>query len=111
MAINYKILGQSAPADTNNTDLYTVPIGTQTVVSTIHIANVSSSDATVKVFVVASADSPTNANLLIPDSVITAKGFISITAGVTLGVGDKLVVRTSAATAIAFHAFGSEVSA
>jgi len=39
MPINYKVLGQSNPAATTATTLYTVPAGTQAVVSTIAVCN------------------------------------------------------------------------
>jgi hypothetical protein len=39
MPTTYKVLGQSAPAAVTATTLYTVPSATQTVVSTIVIAN------------------------------------------------------------------------
>ena len=40
MATIFKVLGQVAPAANNSTVVYTVPAGTQAVVSTLAIANV-----------------------------------------------------------------------
>jgi hypothetical protein len=39
MATTYKVLAQSAPAATTDTDVYTVPSATSSVISTIVIAN------------------------------------------------------------------------
>ena len=39
MATNYKVLGQSNPAATTATSLYTVPAATQTIVSTVVVTN------------------------------------------------------------------------
>jgi len=41
MANAYKVLAQSNPAATTNTDIYTVPSATETVISSIIIANQS----------------------------------------------------------------------
>ena len=51
MAITYKVLGQSIPSASTNTDVYTVGAGKSAVVSTINICNqaASSSAATVAV--------------------------------------------------------------
>jgi hypothetical protein len=43
MATSYKTLGQEDLTTTNLTDVYTVPAGTETVLSTIIIANRTSS--------------------------------------------------------------------
>ena len=41
MADTLKVLGQVAPADTNNADLYTVPENTQTTVSSLVACNLT----------------------------------------------------------------------
>ena len=46
MATTYKVLGQSNPAATTLTTLYTVPASTQTVISTITVANQAATAAT-----------------------------------------------------------------
>ena len=110
MAKTYKILGQSAPTNTDNADLYTVPVETQTVVSTLHITNTTSEDTAARVYVVQSGGSATDANVIIKDSPIIASGFLAITTGMTLSAGDKLIVRSATGNALTFHAFGSEVN-
>ena len=51
MAFGYKILGQAAPADTNNADLYTVPSATEAIVSSIAVANVTATAATYRIYI------------------------------------------------------------
>ena len=46
MANTYKVLGQVAPSATTATTAYTVPSATQTVVSTIVVANRGTASAT-----------------------------------------------------------------
>ena len=48
MADNLKILGQSNPSATTNTDLYTVPDKAQTTISSITVAETSGADATLE---------------------------------------------------------------
>ena len=51
MATTYKVLGQSNPAATTATTLYTVPSATSTVISTITICNQAATAATFRVAV------------------------------------------------------------
>lgn len=51
MPTAYKVLGQSAPAATTNTDAYTVPAATQTVVSTITVCNRAATGGTYRIAV------------------------------------------------------------
>lgn len=110
MATTYKILGQSAPSDTNNADLYTVPSATSAVVSTIMIANTTSTEATCRVFARVAGAAASTSNAIIYDGPVAANDFTAITVGITLGATDVLTVRSSAGDALTFQAFGSEVS-
>ena len=51
MATTYKVLGQSNPAATTLTTLYTVPAATETIISTIVVANQAASAATYRIAV------------------------------------------------------------
>ena len=109
MANTYKVLGQSAPADTNNADLYTVPSGTATVVSTIHVANVSGSAATCRIYIRINGAAAADGNALAKDVELAANSLMALTEGISLSAGDIITVRSSSANALTFHAFGSEV--
>jgi hypothetical protein len=110
MATTYKILGQSAPANTSNADLYTVPSSTQTIVSTVAIANTAASSALGRIFVVPSAGSASTANAIVYDYSFESNSTVTLTLGITLTAGDKIIVRSGTANALTFHAFGSEIS-
>jgi hypothetical protein len=110
MAETLKILGQAAPADTNNADLYTVPSSTQTVISTIAIANTAASSALGRIFVVPSAGSASTANAIVYDYSFDGNSTVTLTLGITLAAADKIIVRSGTANALTFHAFGSEIS-
>lgn len=105
-----KILGQSAPAATTVTTLYTVPSAKEAVVSSISIANLAASDATFRIILQPSAD--VSATILdkqyfAKDITVGASDTTVITVGITLATGDAIKVYGSTAT-IAFQAFGSE---
>lgn len=111
MAVAYKILGQSAPADTNNANLYTVPSATEAIISTIAISNTTGSNATARVFVRNDGAAAAASNAIAYDVEILGNDTLALTLGITLNASDIITVRTSIANALTFHAFGSEITA
>jgi hypothetical protein len=110
MATTYKILGQSAPGATSNTDVYTVPSATQTVISTITVVNRGATAATFRI--AARPDGVTLANQHFfggYDSTVSANDVVALTLGVTLDAGDVITVYASNAN-LSFNIFGSEIS-
>lgn len=110
MATTPKILGQAAPADTNNADLYTVPAATNAVVSSIHIANVTATDATFRIYVRASGAAASDANAWAKDVPLAANSIFSAVEGITLGTGDVITVQSGTGSALTFQIFGSEIA-
>ena len=110
MAIDYKILGQSAPANTNNADLYTVGTGKSAIVSTISVSNTTTAAATCRIFIRLNGAAAGTANALIYDGSVSANDFTTITIGITLSAGDIISVRSGTSNALTFQAFGSEIS-
>ena len=110
MPTTYKVLGQAAPADTNNATLYTVPSSTSAVASTIAIANVTASAATCRIFIRIAGAAAAVGNALLYDASIPANSTTSLTLGVTLATTDVISVRTGTSNALTFTAFGSEIS-
>ena len=110
MAETLKVLGQSAPADTNNANLYTVPSATQAVISSLVIANVTTSTATARVFVRPNAATAVVGNAIVYDVLISANSTVALTLGITVDAADVITVRSSVANALTFHAFGSEIA-
>lgn len=110
MPTAYKILGQSAPSSTSNADLITVGAGKTQVVSTLNIANVTSSVATCRVFARIAGAAAATSNAIIYDVNIAANSTATFTLGITLAATDVLTVRSGTANALTFTAFGSEIS-
>ena len=109
MATTYKVLGQSSPAATTATTLYTVPASTQAVVSTIVIANLVSANATFRISVRPAGGAQTNAMYIAYDVTVGGSDSTALTLGITLGAADVITVYGSTAN-LAFAAFGSEIS-
>jgi hypothetical protein len=105
----YKVLGQSAPSATTETDLYTVPAATETIVSTIVVTNRAATAATFRLSVSVNGAATSNKEYLAYDSNISGNGFIALTLGITLDATDKIRVYASSAN-LSFNAFGSEIA-
>lgn len=109
MATTYKILGQTAPANTSNADLYTVPADTQTVVSTLFVTNVTGTDATCRVYIRKDGAAASDSNALVKDGTVVKNDFKAVTTGITLDAGDVITVQSGTGSALTFQLFGSEV--
>ena len=112
MATSYKVLGQSNPAATTETTLYTAPTSpsTSTVVSTIMVCNQASAAATYRIAVRPAADASTAAkHWIVYGATVGGSDSTALTLGVTLAAGDVIRVYSSTAT-MSFSAYGSEIS-
>jgi glucose-6-phosphate dehydrogenase assembly protein OpcA len=109
MATAYKVLGQSAPSTNTDTNIYTVPSSTQTVVSTISVANRGTSAAKFRIAVRPAGASIANQHYVAYDVEIGAESVIALTLGITLNATDVVTVRANSAN-LSFSAFGSEIS-
>lgn len=105
----YKILGQQAPAATTEVDLYAVPAGTSSVISSITVANRSASPAKFRVSFSPSAIATANKDYIYYDVNIDGNDTFIATIGVTLAATD--VIRVWASTAnVSFQVFGGEIT-
>ena len=109
MATVYKVWGQSNPAATTLTTLYTVPSATETVVSSIVIANLAAAAATFRIAIRPNAASITNSQYIAYDITLGASDSTVLTLGLTMDAADVLSIYASTAT-VTFSAFGSEIS-
>ena len=110
MAVNYKVLGQAAPAATTDVTLYGCPALTQAVISTISVCNRSTATATFRIAVRPNGATIANQHYLVFDAALAANETVALTLGITLNENDVLTVRASTAN-VSFSAFGSEVTA
>jgi glucose-6-phosphate dehydrogenase assembly protein OpcA len=109
MATTYKVLGQSNPAATTLTTLYTVPSATNAVISSITVANLAATSATFRIAVRPAGASIANSQYIAYDITLGASDTTVLTMGVTMNATDVLSVYASSTT-VTFSAFGSEIS-
>ena len=109
MAATYKVLGQVNPAATTATTAYTVPSATETVISTIAVANLGSAPATYRIAVRPNGAALENKHYIVYDSSVAPQSTDTLTIGVTLDATDVVTVIASTAT-MAFNLFGSEIA-
>lgn len=110
MATTYKVLGQAAPANTSNANLYTVPSATSAVVSTIHVANTTTASATCRIFIRIAGAAAAASNAIAYDAYVFPNDTKSLTIGATLAATDVITIQTSVPNALTFTAFGSEIA-
>jgi hypothetical protein len=110
MSTVYKVLGQVAPTNTENANLYTVGAGKQAVVSTIAVSNTTNAATTGRVFIRIAGTAAAQSNALIYDASFPSNSVSTFTIGITLSETDIITVQSNTANALTFHAFGSEIS-
>lgn len=109
MATTYKVLAQSAPSATTNTDVYTVGAGKQTVISTITVCNRAASAATYRIAIRPDGATLANQHYITYDSTVPANDTISLTIGITVDASDVVTVYASTAN-LSFNLFGTEIA-
>lgn len=109
MATTYKVLGQSNPAATTLTSLYTAPAATEAVVSSIVVANLTATDATFRLAVRPAGASISDEHYIGYDITVGASDSTVLTMGITMEATDVLSVYASTAD-VTFNAYGSEIA-
>jgi hypothetical protein len=105
----YRVLGQAATAATTNTDIYTSPASTQTVISTITVANRAATAASFRIAIRPAGASIANLHYIAFDAPIAASDATNLTLGITLAATDVVTVYASNAN-LSFSLFGSQIS-
>jgi hypothetical protein len=109
MATVYKVLGQSAPLATTETNVYTVPSATEAVISTMIVCNRGATQATYRIAFRPDGAAIANTHYIAYDAIVPAYDSIALTFGITLGSTDVVTVYASNANTT-FSIFGSEIS-
>jgi hypothetical protein len=111
MASSYKVLGQLDLTDATLTTLHTCPSATETVVSTIIIANRNAAADTFRLALRTDGDAISDKHYLAYDVPIAANDSTTLTLGITMSATDVLSVRAGGtASDLSINAFGAEVT-
>jgi len=120
MATTYKVLAQTGSSGstgngsatltaTTNTNLYTVPASTSTVVSTVVVCNQSSNSGTYRIAVRPAGAAVAAQHWIVYGATVAGSDTTALTLGLTLAATDIVTVYASAAT-MSFTLFGSEIA-
>jgi hypothetical protein len=107
MATDYKFW--QAAATTGGVDVFTVATSRSQVISSLVIANVTTSAATVRVHARLNGAAVATSNAIIYDASIPANSTVSYTLGMTFAAADRLHVIAGTSSALTVTAFGSEI--
>lgn len=109
MTDTFKVLGQSAPAATTLTDIYTVGASTSAVVSSLVVANRSATATAFRVSVAPAGAGDATSQYLYYDIAIEGNDTFAATLGIGLATTDVVRVYATLAT-LTFSVFGVEVT-
>ena len=110
MATVYKVLGQSAPTAATATSLYTVPVATSTIISTINVVNTAASAAdTIRIAVRPAGATLATQHYIVYGVSLSAGSTFTYTGGITLATTDVVTIYSANGTS-SFNAFGSEIA-
>lgn len=109
MATAYKVLGQVAPSATTATTAYTCPSATQTIISTIVVANRGTTSATYRIAIRPNGATLANEHYIAYDVAIAANDSTALTLGITIDASDVVTVYASNAN-LSFNLYGSEIN-
>jgi len=110
MASSYKILGQAHLTTTSPTDVYTVPASTETIISTMIVANITSSATTFDIALREDGDTLANKHYIAKEVPIAANDSTTLTLGITLEATDVVTCQAGVADALSFNLSGSEIA-
>jgi glucose-6-phosphate dehydrogenase assembly protein OpcA len=111
MATSYKTLGQLDLTSSTLTTLYTVPSSTETVLSTVIIANRASAADTFRLALRTDGDAISDKHYLAYDVPVAANDSTTLTLGITMAATDVLSVGAAGtASELSINAFGAEVT-
>jgi len=109
MTDTVKVLAQTNPSAATLTDSYTVPSSTSATISTITVANRSSTATSFRISVAVAGAANDNKQYLYYDVAIPGNDTFAATIGVTLATTDVIRVYATLAT-LTFNIFGVEIT-
>jgi len=110
LANAYKVLAQSDPTAETATDIYTVPAATESVISTIIVANRAASANSFRLSIRPDGATQADEHYIAYDVPIAANDSTTLTLGITMDAADVLTVYTGASATISVNVFGTEIS-
>jgi hypothetical protein len=108
--MTYKVLAQANLTTTSDTDIYTVPSSTETIVSTLIVANISAAATTFNIAVRPNDETLANKHYIAKEVPIAANDSTTLTLGITMDAADVVTATAGTANAISLNVFGAEIA-
>jgi len=109
MATTYKILGQVNTAVDTLTTLYSVPVATSTIISTLAVCNQNNTASTFQIAIRPAGATIDPKHYINYNTTVPANDTVTLAIGITLAATDVITVSASSTT-VSFLAFGSEIA-
>jgi hypothetical protein len=110
MATSYKVIAQYITTSTDLETLWTVPSSTEAVISTIIVANLSSSARTFSIAIRPNGDTINNKHYIAKDVPVAGNDSTTLTLGITVDAADVISVQSSVTGELSFNAFGTLIT-
>ena len=109
MATSYKTLAQAHLTTTSDTDILTVAANKEVIISTMVIANITSTATTFSVAFRQDGDTLADKHYLAKDVAIAGSDSTTLTLGMALEATDVVTVAAGTGNALSFNLFGAEI--
>lgn len=109
MATSYKTIAQAHLTTTSDTDIYTVPSATETIVSTLVVANITASATTFNIAIRQDGATLADKHYIAKEVPIAANDSTTLTLGIALEATDVVTCAAGAGNALSFNLFGAEI--
>ena len=109
MATSYKILGQAHMTTTSDTDIYTVASATESIISTMIVANIGTVATTFNIALRQDGATLADKHYIAKEVPVAANDSTTLTLGMALEATDVVTVAAGAADLLSFNLFGAEI--
>ena len=109
MATSYKILGQAHLTTTSDTDIYTCPASTETIISTLIVANIGTAATTFNIALREDGDTLADKHYIAKEVPIAANDSTTLTLGMALEATDVVTCAAGTGNALSINLFGAEI--
>lgn len=109
MATSYKILGQAHLTTTSDTDIYTCPASTETIISTLIVANIGTAATTFNIALRQDGATLADKHYIAKEVPIAANDSTTLTLGMALEATDVVTCTAGSADALSLNLFGAEI--
>lgn len=109
MATSYKILGQAHLTTTSDTDIYTCPASTETIISTLIVANIGTAATTFNIALREDGDTLADKHYIAKEVPIAANDSTTLTLGMALEATDVVTAAAGAGNLLSLNLFGAEI--